>query len=112
MHKFRKWILDWGRGGAGTAHAKMCLGKKLGGKEVLISDFFFHLYLQGWATWENFVCRIMEGICPPAFKIWGNLVVEQWQLNRGHVRSPARKSDIGQRFPQLDVTFSGADEIG
>ena len=50
----------------------------------------------------------MEGLCPPAFKIWGNLVVEQWQLNRGHVRSPAKKSDIGQRFPQLDVTFSGA----
>ena len=32
---------------------------------------------------------IMEGLCPPAFKIWGNLVVEQWQLNQGHVRSPA-----------------------
>ena len=51
----------------------------------------------------------MEGLCPPAFKIWGNLVVEQWQLNQGHVRSPAKKSDIGQRFLLCyGVTFSGA----
>ena len=98
-----------GGGGGGALHMLKCVwARNWEAKKCLFQIFFFSFFaciskggLPGKALFA-------EGLCPPAFKIWDNLVVEQWQLNRGHVRSPAKKSDIGQRFPQLDVTLSGA----
>ena len=49
-----------GGGGGGeqtSAHAKMCLGKKFWEAKKCLFQIMFRLYLQGWATWESFVCH-------------------------------------------------------